>query len=52
MSVAYLSTAILYATEDRNFYRVFEALGVENDRCILVLAAHEPVSRGHGIVAA
>jgi len=31
---------------------VLEALGVENDRYILVLAAHEPVSRGHGIVAA
>ena len=29
-----------------------EALGVENDRCILVLAPYEPVSGGHGIVAA
>jgi hypothetical protein len=38
--------------KDRNFYRVVEALGVENDRCILVLAPHEPVSRGYGIVAA
>jgi hypothetical protein len=38
--------------KDSNFYRVVEALGVENDRCILVLAPHEPVRGGHGIVAA
>jgi hypothetical protein len=37
---------------ERKFYRVVEALGVEDDRCILVLAPHEPVSRGHGFVAA
>ena len=46
-----ISEAVMQA-KDRNFYLVIESLGVENDRCILVLAPHERLSRGHGIVAA
>jgi hypothetical protein len=35
-----------YTMKDRKFYRVVEALGVENDRCILVTGPKERVSRG------